>query len=48
MGEKGKVSRIFNLSLGSYLTFAALDNKQKTADGQLNIDEINSVKKILF
>lgn len=37
MGEKGKISRIGCPLLGSYLTYVALDDKSKTADGQFTI-----------
>jgi len=48
MGKKGKISRIFNTELGSYVTFAALDDKNKTADGQMSIEEYEQIKKIVL
>lgn len=39
MGEKGKISRIGCPLLGSFLTYAALDEKGKTAPGQLLLKE---------
>lgn len=40
MGEKGKISRIGCPLLGSFLTYVALDEKSKTADGQLTFEEL--------
>lgn len=39
MGDKGKISRFACPILGSYLTFAALDEKSRTAPGQITIKE---------
>lgn len=39
MGERGKISRIGCPLLGSYLTYVALDEKSRTADGQLTVKE---------
>ncbi len=44
MGEKGKISRIGSPLLGSFLTYAALDEKSKTAPGQPTIDELRKLK----
>lgn len=44
MGEKGKISRIGCPLLGSYLTYAALDEKSKTASGQLIIREAKNLR----
>lgn len=43
MGEKGKISRIGCPLLGSFLTYVALDEKSKTAPGQLTIDEFRTL-----
>lgn len=40
MGEKGKISRIGCPLLGSFLTYAALDDKSKTAEGQFLLKEL--------
>ncbi|MEK7524384.1 MAG: type I 3-dehydroquinate dehydratase [Patescibacteria group bacterium] len=40
MGEKGKVSRMGCPLLGSYLTYVALSDAQKTAPGQWNLAEM--------
>lgn len=42
MGKEGKLSRIGCLLLGGYLTYVALDNKSKTAKGQLILPELKS------
>lgn len=47
MGKNGIFSRIFAPYLGSYLTFVSLDQKSKTAPGQLTINEYNLLQKIL-
>lgn len=44
MGEKGRISRIGCPLLGSYLTYVALDEKSRTASGQLTIDELGTLK----
>lgn len=41
MGEKGKLSRIGCPLLGSFLTYIALDEKSKTAPGQLTFAQSN-------
>lgn len=42
MGELGKQSRLASPVFGAFFTFACLDEKRKTAKGQLTIQEINS------
>lgn len=42
MGEKGKISRIGCPLLGSFLTYVALDEKSKTAEGQLVIRDLST------
>jgi 3-dehydroquinate dehydratase/shikimate dehydrogenase len=39
MGKYGKISRMYGSQLGSKLTFTALNPRQKTAPGQLTLDE---------
>lgn len=39
MGKRGKISRLGCPMLGSYLTYAALDKKSKTASGQMTFKE---------
>lgn len=43
MGEKGKISRLGCPLLGSYLTYVALDDKSRTADGQLTLAELKEI-----
>ncbi len=40
MGEEGKLSRIITLLLGGFMTYAALDEHQATAPGQLSIHHL--------
>ena len=42
MGEKGKISRIGCALLGGFLTYVALDEKSKTAPGQLTLRELKN------
>ena len=44
MGPMGRISRISSYLMGSYLTFAALDAGEESAEGQI---PINGMKKIL-
>jgi len=41
MGELGKHSRLVSPVFGAFFTFASLDEKRKTAKGQLTIPEMN-------
>ena len=41
MGELGKHSRMMSPVFGAFFTFACLDEKRKTAKGQLTIQEMN-------
>lgn len=43
MGERGKISRIGCPLLGSYLTYVALDEKSRTAEGQFTLKEIKAL-----
>lgn len=47
MGEQGKISRLLSPVFGGFFTFASLDEKRKTAIGQLTIQEINVAYKAL-
>jgi len=42
MGKEGVPSRILSPLFGAEFTFAALDDEQRTAEGQLTIDELRS------
>ena len=47
MGDLGKQSRLVSPVLGAFFTFASLDEKRKTAKGQLTIQEMNSAYEAL-
>jgi 3-dehydroquinate dehydratase type I len=47
MGELGKHSRLVSPVFGAFITFASLDEKRKTAKGQLTIQEMNSAYEAL-
>ncbi len=47
MGDLGKQSRLVSPVLGAFFTFASLDEKRKTAKGQLTIHEMNSAYEAL-
>lgn len=40
MGEKGKITRLAGHLFGNYLTYAPLDKKERTAEGQLSLKEL--------
>lgn len=46
MGEAGKWTRILGLVYGAYLTYAALDDGQETADGQITAREMIDVYRV--
>jgi 3-dehydroquinate dehydratase type I len=47
MGDLGKQSRLVSPVFGAFFTFASLDEKRKTAKGQLTIQEMNSAYEAL-
>jgi 3-dehydroquinate dehydratase type I len=47
MGDLGKHSRLVSPVFGAFFTFACLDEKRKTAKGQLTINEMNSAYEAL-
>jgi 3-dehydroquinate dehydratase type I len=47
MGELGKLSRLLSPVFGAFFTFASIDEKRKTARGQLTIQEMRDVYAIL-
>ena len=47
MGEKGKITRVANISLGSPFTFAAISDDKKTAPGQLTVAEMKQFNGLL-
>ncbi len=47
MGEKGKMSRIFSPFLGAAWTYASLSRVKASAPGQLTVDEVKEIWKML-
>lgn len=47
MGEQGRISRIMAPLLGSYLAFAALDKGEEAAPGQMTVEEMKQILRIL-
>jgi 3-dehydroquinate dehydratase type I len=47
MGEKGLISRILAPKLGSRISYLALNYRQKTAPGQMTVEEYNQINKLL-
>src|ERR1051325_1283468 len=46
MGEAGVMTRILGPSLGTFLTYASLDEESKTAAGQITAQELREVYRI--
>jgi len=47
MGEKGRISRVMAPLLGSYLSYASLEKGAESAPGQLTVEEMKQIQKIL-
>jgi 3-dehydroquinate dehydratase type I len=47
MGKLGMVSRVLSPFFGAEFTFASLDNESKTAEGQMSIDDLRKMWKML-
>ncbi len=47
MGKFGKISRVIGPLLGSYLTYAPIEKGGESAPGQLTLDELTQILKIL-
>ena len=47
MGELGRSSRLLSPVFGAFFTFASIDEKRKTAEGQLTIQEMRRAYEIL-
>lgn len=47
MGEAGKITRVAGMYLGSPFTFASVSEKEKTAPGQMTVNEMKSLLNIL-
>ena len=48
MGDKGKLSRVLCTKFGSFLTFAALEDKKKSAPGQVDISIMKEFSEVLI
>jgi 3-dehydroquinate dehydratase type I len=47
MGRRGKISRIMAPLLGSVITYASLDPEEASAPGQLTIEEMQTINRIM-
>jgi len=47
MGEAGRLSRVITLLLGGFMTYAALEENQATAPGQLSIKQLKKSLSLL-
>jgi 3-dehydroquinate dehydratase type I len=47
MGEVGRISRVMAALLGSYFSYASLDKGTESAPGQLTIEEMKGISRIL-
>ena len=47
MGEKGRISRIMAPLLDSYFTYASLEKGAESAPGQLTIEEMKQISRVL-
>ncbi len=47
MGEKGRASRVMAPLLGSFLTFASLSRGEESAPGQMTVEELKQIFRIL-
>ncbi|OYT42546.1 MAG: type I 3-dehydroquinate dehydratase [Candidatus Altiarchaeales archaeon ex4484_43] len=47
MGKPGRISRVLAPLLGSYLTFASVERGRESAEGQLTVNELRKILKIL-
>jgi len=47
MGNKGRMSRIFSVPVGAFMTFAAMKPGQESADGQIDINKMKEIMGFL-
>jgi len=47
MGRLGRISRVFSHMMGGYLTFASLEAGQESASGQISIEDLETILRIL-
>jgi len=43
MGTLGRMSRVFSVLMGAYMTFASLEPGQESADGQMPVDKMKEI-----
>jgi len=43
MGPLGRMSRVFSVLMGAYMTFASLETGQESANGQISIDKMKKI-----
>ncbi|MBW1903280.1 MAG: type I 3-dehydroquinate dehydratase [Deltaproteobacteria bacterium] len=47
MGPAGRISRIFTLMMGGYLSFASLEEGQESASGQIPVRKMKKLLEML-
>lgn len=47
MGQEGIITRVYGPALGGYLTFASLGQGKSSAPGQLNVNELRQIWRLL-
>ena len=47
MGTLGRITRIMGPQVGSYLTYASLEKGKESAEGQITVEEMRAIWKIL-
>lgn len=47
MGTMGRMSRIFSVPVGAFMTFAAMELGQESADGQIHIEKMKEIMGLL-
>ncbi|MEO7539503.1 MAG: type I 3-dehydroquinate dehydratase, partial [Pyrinomonadaceae bacterium] len=46
MGEAGKWTRVLALAHGAFMTYAAINARQRTAEGQINADDLANIYRV--
>lgn len=47
MGPMGRMSRVFSVPMGAYMTFASLESGQESANGQIPVDKMKEIMELL-
>jgi 3-dehydroquinate dehydratase type I len=47
MGPMGRMSRVFSVPMGAYMTFASLEAGQESANGQIPVDKMKEIMELL-